>query len=261
MFQAHGSKTMKCYTCWKLWWCQNCFFVQARGLPIRPLTSWYDLYNPSGPSACTKVSNDLQSRHSQNWKSWKARSSSEKMDSLQPSLCNRFATAISIFQLPSVPRCSVHVSRPSQQNPSDPVPRHASLPTPESTENGRWMRIVKENMSNMSRLTSTETDFTTWLYHDVLGSIAFAANARLMTKQEMYCKYLQIIKSSRCLAEMLGRITNNAIAGDDVPNNQFETSEERPWHLDNLAALLQLKAEKQRTRGSDNILMSLTQWH
>jgi hypothetical protein len=58
---------------------------------------------------------------------------------------------------------------------------------------------------------------------------------------------------------MLGRITDNAIAGDAVPNNQFETSEERPWHLDNLAALLQLKAEKQRTIGSDNILMSMTQ--
>ena len=154
------------------------FVVQARGLPIRPLTSWYDLtlaalaLVPKFQSTC-KVATLRTERVGRQDQQFATKP-------LQP-LCNRFATAISIFQLPSVPRCCVHVSRPSQQNPSDPVPRHASLPTPESTENGRWMRIVKENMSNMSRLTSTEPDFTTRLYHDVLGSIAFAANARLMT--------------------------------------------------------------------------------
>ena len=90
---------MKCYTCWKLWWCQNCFFCPGARPPD---TTFNELIrpNPRGPSACTKVSVDLQSRHSQNWKSRKARSSSEKMDSLQPSLCtalqprcNRVATA------------------------------------------------------------------------------------------------------------------------------------------------------------------------
>ena len=58
---------------------------------------------------------------------------------------------------------------------------------------------------------------------------------------------------------MLDRVTDNAITGDDVPDMRFETSEERPWHLDNLVALLLLKAEKRRTRCSDNIIMSMTQ--
>ena len=165
------------------------FVVQARGLPIRPLTSWYDLtlaalaLVPKFQSTCkvATLRTERVGRQDQQFATKPLQPLCNRFATALQPLCNRFATAISIFQLPSVPRCSVHVSRPSQQNPSDPVPRHASLPTPESTENGRWMRIVKENMSNMSRLTSTEPDFTTRLYHDVLGSIAFAANARLMT--------------------------------------------------------------------------------
>lgn len=159
---------MKCHTCWKLWWCQNCFFCPGARPPD---TTFNELIrpNPSGPSDCTKVSVDLQSRHSQNWKSRKARSSSEKMDSLQPSLCNRFATAlqprcnrvstaISIFQLPSVPRCSVH-------GKADLLNRIQAIQYPGmllfqhlSTENGRWMRIVKEICRTFIRLTSTEPD-------------------------------------------------------------------------------------------------------
>ena len=35
-FQTHGYKTMKCHTCWKLWWCQNWTFS-------RRTASRYDL--------------------------------------------------------------------------------------------------------------------------------------------------------------------------------------------------------------------------